>query len=62
MKRGNPVKKNLREDSEIKLSLDDAKKLIAAGKIKVGWTVCTLRPINPPERCYKCLGAQGAQL
>ena len=44
------------QTAEIKLSLDAAKKLIAAGEVKVGWTVCTLRLIDQPERCYKCLG------
>ena len=41
--------------AEIKLPLGAAKKLMEIGKVKVSWTVCTIKSINRPERCFKCL-------
>ena len=41
--------------ASFKLSVDDANKAIAVGKIKVGWSVCSLRVFNPPLACYRCL-------
>jgi hypothetical protein len=41
----------------IKLPVAEANKLLEAGKIKVGWTICPLRvPERQPLRCFKCLG------
>lgn len=43
----------------IRLPVAAAKKLVEAGKIKVGWSVCPLKLIpretNPVERCFKCM-------
>jgi hypothetical protein len=41
----------------IKLPVAEANKLLKAGKIKVGWTICHVRiPRTQLLRCYKCLG------
>src|ERR1700712_2871678 len=32
-----------------------AKKDVAAGKIKIGWTVCRLREATRPKMCFRCL-------
>jgi hypothetical protein len=41
----------------IKLPVAEANKLLKAGRIKVGWTICPLRVPQPQLlRCYKCLG------
>jgi Zinc knuckle len=41
----------------IKLPMAEANKLLEAGKIKVGWTICQLRaPRTQLLRCYRCLG------
>lgn len=40
----------------IKLPVDVANKLLEAGKIKVGWSVCELRIQREPLRCHRCLG------
>lgn len=41
--------------AEIRVPADVAKKLVEAGKVKVGWTVCTLRATERLERCFKCM-------
>ena len=41
--------------ASFKLPVDEANKAIAVGKIKVGWSVCSLRVFNPPLACYRCL-------
>lgn len=38
------------------LPLEVAKKVLLAGKIKVGWTVCRLREFIRPVSCFRCLG------
>lgn len=40
----------------IKLRTDTARKVLEAGKIRVGWSVCSLRAIQRVERCYRCMG------
>jgi hypothetical protein len=41
----------------VKLPMAEAKKLLEAGKFKVGWTICHLRaPRTQLLRCYRCLG------
>lgn len=40
----------------IKLPIDAANKLLKTGKVKVGWTVCSLRVTKQLERCFKCMG------
>lgn len=42
--------------AEIKLLAEAANKLLKAGKVKVGWTVCSLRAVERLERCFKCMG------
>ena len=41
--------------ASFKLPVDEANKAIAVGKIKVGWSVCSLRVFSPPLACYRCL-------
>lgn len=40
----------------IKLTTEVANRLLEKGKVKVGWTVCSIRAMQQPERCYKCMG------
>lgn len=40
--------------ASIKLPTEAAIKSLKAGKIKVGWSVCTLRVSKLPEVCFKC--------
>lgn len=40
----------------IKLPTEVANKMLETGKVKVGWTVCTLRATQQLERCFKCMG------
>lgn len=45
------------QTATIKLPVAEANKLLEAGKVKVGWTICHLRtPRTQLLRCYKCLG------
>lgn len=39
----------------LKLPIDAANKALEIGKIKVGWSVCSLSIFKQPERCFKCL-------
>ena len=39
----------------ISLPYGMAKKAVAAGKIKIGWTVCRLREATRPNMCFRCL-------
>lgn len=39
----------------ISLSFELAKKAIAAGKIKIGWTFCRIREATRPKSCFRCL-------
>lgn len=38
----------------IKVASSSAPKILAAGKIRVGWTVCPLRLVPKPKECFKC--------
>lgn len=40
----------------ISLPSDQARKLLSAGKVRIGWTVCRLREFVSPKTCYRCLG------
>jgi len=44
------------QTATIKLPGEAANKLLAVGKIKVGWTICSLRTTIQLERCYRCMG------
>lgn len=37
------------------LPIDKAKKLLAVGKVKIGWTICRIRESVRPMTCFKCL-------
>ena len=39
----------------ISLPAEEAKKLVTAGKVKIGWVVCRMRLQTPLTRCFKCL-------
>lgn len=39
----------------ISLPFEHAKKALAAGKIKIGWTICRLREAIKPKTCFRCL-------
>lgn len=39
----------------IRLPADQARRLILVGKIKIGWTVCRLRELTMPVKCFRCL-------
>ncbi|XP_037880699.1 uncharacterized protein LOC119632069 [Glossina fuscipes] len=39
----------------ISLPREDANKLLAGGKLRVGWMVCRLREHRTPVKCYRCL-------
>jgi hypothetical protein len=40
----------------IRVTAAVANKLLEEGKIKVGWSVCELRAIKEPLKCFRCLG------
>jgi hypothetical protein len=40
----------------IKMPITVANKLLKVGKVRVGWSVCSLRISQQPLRCFKCLG------
>lgn len=40
----------------IKMAIPVANKILEVGKVKVGWSVCSLRVSQQPLRCFKCLG------
>lgn len=40
----------------ISLPLEQAKKALTAGKVKIGWTICRLREAIRPKMCFRCLG------
>lgn len=44
------------QSASIRLPGSVANKLLEVGKVKVGWTVCTLKITEQPERCFKCMG------
>jgi hypothetical protein len=48
------------QTATIRLALSAANKLLETGKVKVGWSVCSLKTIPPVpkqmERCFKCMG------
>lgn len=39
----------------ISLPFDQAKRALAAGKVKIGWTVCRIREATKPTTCFRCL-------
>lgn len=39
----------------ISLSFEQAKKALAAGKVKIGWTICRLSEAVRPKMCFRCL-------
>ena len=41
--------------AEIKLPVKSANRLLEIGKVKVGWTVCTMKLQKQPKRCFKCM-------
>ncbi|XP_037929469.1 uncharacterized protein LOC119663952 [Teleopsis dalmanni] len=43
------------QNARIVLPTRDAKILINAGRIRIGWVVCRIREFLQPTRCYKCL-------
>ena len=42
------------QTAEIRLPAETAMKLIAVGKIKIGWTICKFRELIQPRQCYRC--------
>lgn len=40
----------------ISLSVANARILLLAGKVKIGWTVCRMREHISPKSCFRCLG------
>lgn len=44
------------QKATIKMGADLAAKILAVGKIRVGWTVCPLRLVPKPKQCFKCWG------
>ena len=46
--------------ASIRLSTPSASKLLETGKVKVGWSVCPLRPVprvtQQMTRCFRCMG------
>ena len=39
----------------IRLPMEAARKVLAAGRMKVGWTMCRLREFVRPKSCFRCL-------
>ena len=39
----------------ISLPFEQAKKALAVGKVKIGWTICRLREATKPRMCFRCL-------
>src|SRR5450759_2667625 len=48
------------QTAAIRLSTEAANKLLEIGKVKVGWSLCSLkatpRVTKQKERCFKCMG------
>lgn len=42
------------QTATISLPVETVNKLLEAGKVKIGWTVCRLREIIHPRSCFKC--------
>lgn len=42
------------KSATINLPVDIANRLVEAGKVKIGWSVCKLRFLTQPRRCFKC--------
>lgn len=38
----------------ISLPFELAKKILAAGKVKIGWTICRVREATRPKSCFRC--------
>ena len=43
------------QTATLRLPVDAAQKLLAAGKVRIGWVVCRLREQISLKRCFKCL-------
>ncbi|KAI8118185.1 Retrovirus-related Pol polyprotein from type-1 retrotransposable element R1 [Lucilia cuprina] len=39
----------------INLPIDVAKKVLKAGKVRIGWVICRIREQLYPKKCYRCL-------
>lgn len=38
----------------ISLPFEHAKKILRAGKVKIGWTICRVREATKPQSCFRC--------
>lgn len=43
------------QTATISLPFEHAKKALAAGKVKIGWTICRLREAIKPKMCFRCM-------
>lgn len=43
------------QNAGISLPADQAYKLLAVEKIKIGWSICRIKEIIQPKRCFKCM-------